>query len=146
MVSANRDEAQGANYSYISAENIIIHHIDLRVAHVYRGFWQMKQVSFLRNYRIHNKSPIIDSSKSIIKNLYLCLSIWSGYCLVQLTYGRATSGMGNIRRASVRRRIVCRRYVLGKVSVGLLSSRATVLEPIFTLNVPFYTHFQDFIF
>ena len=38
------------------------------------------------------------------------------------------SGMGNVRRASVRRGIVCRGYVLGEVSVGLLSGRATLRE------------------
>ena len=44
------------------------------------------------------------------------------------------SGMGNVRRASVRRGIVCRGYVLGEVSVGLLSGRATVRESYFTTN------------
>ena len=43
------------------------------------------------------------------------------------------SGIGNVRLASVRRGIVYRGYALGEVSLGLLSSHATVLEPVRTL-------------
>ena len=50
--------------------------------------------------------------------------IWSGYCPVGLTYG-----MGNVCRAFFRRWNVCLGYVLGQVSVRLLSGRATVRIP-----------------
>ena len=48
------------------------------------------------------------------------VTVQSGYCPVGLLSGRATVFHVNVYRASV-----CRRCVLGEVSVGLVSARAT---------------------
>ena len=55
------------------------------------------------------------------------VTVQSGYCLVELLSGRAT-----VFRVSVHRATVCRGCVLGEVSIGLLSSRATVWIPLKT--------------
>ena len=52
------------------------------------------------------------------------VTVWSGYCPVTLLSGRAT-----VFRVSVPWATVCRGCVLGEVSIGLESGRATLRIP-----------------